>query len=647
MPTVPARRIIAVSHDEAFGRELAVGLGAVAGTVDVHQTLDALGTGEPPALCVIHLGGELARMADEVLPRLAGGGPVIAVIPRPDLAAAVELLQASERVAGVVVADGFDPRRLSALAARILAGELSGLDSVMAPGTPIHTRVVGDYRDKARCMSRISELVEQAEVPRRHRAPIEQCIDEMVMNALYDAPVDPRGASLFAGIPTRARIAMRTEHSVVVRYACDGKQFAVSVCDAFGTLDRATVLGSLHKCLHAEQPIDRKAGGAGLGLYLMANAATAVSFQVVPGIATEALCLFDLEAPRLALAQLDFVQLDAAGRRATASRRLPAGPRFRGPRLAVLAAVIVLLGFVADRVLRRRPGGAEPTPAAAVATVELDSQPTGAAVEIDGMPVGSTPLTLSSLVPGRPVSIVFKRIGYRAATARLEVPGVGRGKRLVQPLEASDELVRVHFVSKPPGAEIRETGRPATIDRTYTPADVFVEVNRVQRFTLTMPGHVPLVIAPFMPGRGAPGRGAPGRGAPGLEKGGDLVEGATLRIEATLDGTVTVSEAPHCTEVALPIDCTLAPGTYVVAYLGPDHARITHTVMMAGQDAIEKFELGVIEAGPGKLLQPGGARKIVVEAGTHTITVSDAAGPHAATHTATVTVKPGATVVAN
>jgi hypothetical protein len=637
MPTVPARRIIAVSHDEAFGHELAAGLRAMAGTVDVHQTLDALGTGELPALCVIHLEGELARAADEVLPRLAGGGPVIAVIPRPDLAAVVELLQASERVAGVLVADGFDPRRLSAMAARILADEPCGLDHVMAPGTPIHTRAVGDYQDKSRCMSRISELVEQANVPRRYRASIEQCVDEMVMNALYDAPVDARGAPLFAGIPTRARITMRTEHSVVVRYACDGKQFAVSVRDAFGTLDRATVLGHLHKCLHAEQPIDRKAGGAGLGLYLMVNAATAVSFHVVPGIATEALCLFDLEAPKLALEQLAFVQLDAAGRRATASRRLPAGSRFRVQVLAVMVAIIVLLGLVAGWVLRRHPGDAETIPAAAVATVELDSQPTGAAVEIDGMPVGSTPLTLRSLVPGKPVSIVFKRIGYRAATARLEVPGVGSSKRLVQPLETSDELVRVHFVSTPPGAEIRETGRPAAIDRTYTPADVFVEANRVQRFTLTMPGHVPLVIAPF----------TPGRGTSGLEKGGNLVEGATLRIEATLDGTVAVSGAPHCTEVALPIDCTLAPGTYVVAYLGSGRARITHTVMMADRDVIEKFELGVIEAGPGKLLQPGGLRKIVVEAGTHTVTVSDDAGPHAASHTAMVTVKPGATVLAN
>jgi hypothetical protein len=392
----------------------------------------------------------------------------------------------------------------------------------------------------------------------------------------------------------------------------------------------------LHKCLHAEQPIDRRAGGAGLGLYLMVNAATVVAFHVLPGTATEALCLFDLETPTLALEQFDFRQLDAAGRRRAAARRLSARPRLRIRIIAVMAvAIVVLLGLLAGYTLRRRRGGAEPPQAAPVATVELDSQPTGAAVEIDGRPLGSTPLTLTSLIPGHTVSIVFKRTGYRAATARLAVPGVGDRKRLVQPLEISDEFVRVRFVSNPPGAAILETGQPTTTDRTYTPADVFVEANRVQRFTLTMPRHVPLVIAPF----------TPGRGARGLEKGGDLVEGATLRIEATLDGKITVSGAPHCMELAPPVDCTLAPGSYVIAYLGPDRTRITHSVTMAGQDAIEKFELGVVEAAPGKLLQPGGSRRVVLEAGAHVIRVSDPAGT--GMHEATVSVRPGATVIAN
>jgi PEGA domain len=629
MSTVLARRIIAVSSDEGFGRQLAAGLQSVAGTVDVHPTIDALGTGELPALCVIHLDG--ARAASELWPRLAGGGPVIAVIPRANLAAVVELLQSSDRVAGVMVAEGFAPGRLAAMAMRVLADELPGLEHGMAPGTPIQSRTVGDHREASRCMSQISEFIDQAKVPRKHRASIEQCVDEMVMNALYDAPVDAQGNHLFAGIPTRTRITMRTEQRVVVQYACDGKQLAVSVRDAFGTLERATVLRYLHKCLHAEQQIDRKAGGAGLGLYLMVNASTAVTFHVLPGIATEARCLFDLEAPRLALAQLDFVQLDAAGQRATAGRRLAAGPRLRVQRVAVaVVAVVVLLGLLAGQALRRRRDGPEVAP---VATVELDSQPTGAAVEIDGQPMGSTPLTLTSLAPGKPVSIVFRRTGYRAATARLDVPGAGDRKRLVQPLEISDEFVRVRFVSNPPGAEVVEDGRPSSIDHTYTPAEVFVEANRIQRFTLIMPKHVPLVIAPF----------TPGRGARELEKGGELVEGATLRIEATVSGKLTVSGAPHCTEVTPPVDCTLAPGSYVVAYVGPDGARITRSVTMAAQDAIERFELGIIEAGPGKLLRPGGARRAVVEVGTHTVTVSDDAGAHQTT----VSVRSGATVVAN
>ncbi|MCX5742702.1 MAG: PEGA domain-containing protein, partial [Proteobacteria bacterium] len=214
-----------------------------------------------------------------------------------------------------------------------------------------------------------------------------------------------------------------------------------------------------------------------------------------------------------------------------------------------------------------------------VATVTLDSQPPDAAIEIDGARVGSTPLTMTSLVPGATVSVVFKRVGYRPVTERVEVPARGKRTRLVKPLEVSDEFVRVRFVSTPPGAEIVASGQGPAVDRTYTPAEMFVEASKVQRFTLTMPKHVPVVIEPFTPARGA--------GA--VEKGGALVEGVTLHIEAPA-GKVTVAGAPHCTALAPPVDCILAPGTYVVDYLGPDDARLSRTVVIGAQDAIEKFE---------------------------------------------------------
>src|SRR5262249_3731293 len=129
-------------------------------------------------------------------------------------------------------------------------------------------------------------------------------------------------------IPTKTRISLRVEQKAVVQYACDGKQFVVAVRDAFGTLERATVLRYLHKCLHSEQQIDRKAGGAGLGLYLITSSSTDVYFNVLPGVATEAVCPFDLEVPKLQLESFGFFteKIDAAGRLAGGpSRRLPTG----------------------------------------------------------------------------------------------------------------------------------------------------------------------------------------------------------------------------------------------------------------------------------------------------------------------------------
>ena len=79
---------------------------------------------------------------------------------------------------------------------------------------------------------------------------------------------------------------MRMEQKAVVQYSCDGSTFTISVRDSFGTLTRETVLKYLHKCLYADQQIDRKAGGAGLGLYIMANATTDFFMNSLQGVAT-------------------------------------------------------------------------------------------------------------------------------------------------------------------------------------------------------------------------------------------------------------------------------------------------------------------------------------------------------------------------
>jgi CRISPR/Cas system-associated exonuclease Cas4 (RecB family) len=699
-----------------LGKQLTVALKAAGGAVDLHSSLESLGKGElQAALVVVHLDGELANAGPDLIARLSGDGRVIAVLPKTNLSAAVDIMMSSDRLAAMIVAEDFDATQLTGLATRVLLGDIFGVEKMIPWGTLVHSQLVGDYQEKALCIAQLSEFAENMGVRRKYREAIEQCADEMLMNALYDAPVDEEGKQIFSEIPTKTRISLRVEQKVVVQYACDGKRFALSVRDAFGTLERGTVLKYLHKCLHAEQQIDRKAGGAGLGLYLMVNSATTVYFNVLPGVATEALCIFDLETPKLQLEQFGFFteKIDASGRLASGpSRKLPAGASHPVERrsttdmpapsstpralVAILGLAIVAMfalitiaawprlfaakktsvsfesmpkgasieidgkpaGTTGETPLVRelevgrgypvlaRLDGYEPKQevieprgsdrvtfqlVALAPKIVLDSQPSGAGVEIDGKPLGLTPLVVSTLAPGASVSIRFTKAGHQEVTAKLEVPGPGKEVRFVQPLAVSDELAKVHITSDPPGAQVVQNGQ--MLAGVVTPADVLVEGGKTQRFVLTMPHRVPAFIEPF----------TPGRGDDRIEKSGKLLVGSELRVEANLDGKITIANAPGCRDVATPATCTLAPGNYAVDFTGASNAHAVRNVAMTAKDRAEKLDFGYVQAGPGKQLRVAGAgpvAKAAFEVGPRNVTVSDDSG----THNATVRVKSGDTV---
>jgi hypothetical protein len=545
-------RIIIVATDEIWAQDLAARLRIPGTAVEIRTSLDAV-SGEPPALCVLYMAPGFEHLPAQT----------IVVVPRSNLASSVDLLQRYERVVAVALPE---PDALAELAKRFLGGEPFGLSRVLPAKTQIFVQVVGDAADKARCQAQISELVERVNLPVARRAPIEQCVDEMLMNALYDAPVDTRGSHIFAGVPARARITMRTEQTVVVQYGFEGSRFAVGVRDAFGSIDRATIVRFLHKSLHAAQAVDSRAGGAGLGLYLMATAATAVLFHIIPGVATEVVCVFDTNAPELD--QLAIVVHDPSGRPAAkpARRIVLVRPRLRrAVKIAAPALVALALGAVAwpklfpspearltitttagahislegkpagvatdgtlafDHLASGRPyrvgvelAGYEPARAVIrperganavalvlqpVAVLDVTSQPSAADVEVDGKVMGTTPLHLTTLAPGTDVTVAFARSGYRSMTMHVQVPARGESRAVAESLARADDVVEVHVTSTPPGAVLLRDGQHATADRLYTPADVFVEAGHVQHWTLAMPKHTPFVLEPFTPEQGSP-----------------------------------------------------------------------------------------------------------------------------------------------
>jgi hypothetical protein len=499
-----SKRVLAVAADKVAAKRLASGLMAAGATVETVAALSELPRGTLSADLVVMLVSDTGERAiADASSRLAAHAHLVAVIPSSSLEDTVRIMQAG-RVSAVLVADDLEGGRLAAVAHRLMFGDLFGVEKVMPWGVKIYSMLVGDYQEKSVAIAAVSDFAAAIGVRRKYREAIEQALDEMLMNALYDAPVDASGAQVFADVPTKTRISLRMEQKATVEYACDGSTFALSVRDSFGTLKGETVLKYLHKCLHSEQQIDRKEGGAGLGLYIISNAATQFLVNIHPNVATEALCTFDLNAPKVQLKSFGVFheRIDSSGRLiAGRSRLIPAVQPANTQGLAAsralvvllsgaLLAILALIGVVAYPRLAPPPRGA----------VAVNTQPAGATVEIDGVAKGTTPqdgepLVIGDLVVGQKYKIEVHRAGHEPAI-EIVTP---RKEGLTLSMSLAPLAATVTVASTPAGASLVVDGK----DAGMTPVTLGdLKPGSSHTVKLTKPGYNDLEQTVTVPGAG-------------------------------------------------------------------------------------------------------------------------------------------------
>lgn len=237
--------------------------------------------------------------------RMAEGAELLAVAPAADLASLVRLL-GEARCNHFCTPDPEGLQTLGITLRKLLSGDLFGIERYLPARSEVHLTRLRGYRGRAMAVEEVLAFAARAGLRRSVRAAIGQVCEELLMNALYDAPVDGRGQPLFAAVDHRARLDRLSPRPVSIRYAAKPRGFAVSVRDRFGRLDKRTVVRYLEKCLHGPEQIDRKAHGAGLGIYLVANAASQLVVNVAPGIASEVVCTFDVSRSRAGLRALSF-----------------------------------------------------------------------------------------------------------------------------------------------------------------------------------------------------------------------------------------------------------------------------------------------------------------------------------------------------
>lgn len=109
-----------------------------------------------------------------------------------------------------VISETQDPEapELAVTATKLRTGQLFGLDKYLQPGTFLHERTVTGYDDKRVALGELAEFSVISGLRRQTLARVESVSDELLMNALYDAPTARRAPTTQRSsgeVPAQAR----------------------------------------------------------------------------------------------------------------------------------------------------------------------------------------------------------------------------------------------------------------------------------------------------------------------------------------------------------------------------------------------------------------------------------------------------------
>lgn len=184
--------------------------------------------------------------------------------------------------------EGPDEHDLFAAVRRLLDGpESPGVTPYLLSGAPVHEVSVRSSEDKDRALDRIVGFGESMGLTGEKLRRVELAAEELLMNALYDAPRNADGRARNAELDRREPIALGADETVHLRYGCDGQTLAIAVADPFGSLSKKAVTDRLRKVRDGIPRPNAGVAGAGLGLVMTYSVANQLIFAVSPGRLTE------------------------------------------------------------------------------------------------------------------------------------------------------------------------------------------------------------------------------------------------------------------------------------------------------------------------------------------------------------------------
>lgn len=177
---------------------------------------------------------------------------------------------------------------------KLIRRDLFGMEKYLLWGTAPSRAVLTRASHRSALVERVADAVRTTGQSPRVASMAMLITDELLSNAVHNAPIDETGHHYRRELPRDVEIELDERHHVELRWACDARYLAIEVTDRFGSLDRETILRSLSK-----SDVRETGGGAGMGIALTYRSCDHLVFNLAPGKRTEIVALVNVRHPPL------------------------------------------------------------------------------------------------------------------------------------------------------------------------------------------------------------------------------------------------------------------------------------------------------------------------------------------------------------
>ena len=122
---------------------------------------------------------------------------------------------------------------------------------------------------------------------------VANAVDELLMNAMFDACTDERGRQLYASTPRNTVLPLDGRRAVELNVGFDGPYVGIAAMDQFGSLDKEKLVEHLSKGYRNEAyKVKSSVAGAGIGLATVFRSGGSFLFACDAGQRTEVTVFF-------------------------------------------------------------------------------------------------------------------------------------------------------------------------------------------------------------------------------------------------------------------------------------------------------------------------------------------------------------------